>query len=88
VIFDGVEDAAISNFSVQGDADAESTLRFTRTRKVYLTALRLLNAAACFLQLEGTTNEGITIDGGDLSAATKTVAFKDGATPAAVRLRA
>jgi len=88
VIFDGVEDAAITNFSMQGDVDAESTLRFSRTRKVYLTALRLLTAAACFLQLEGTTNEGITIDGGDLSAATKTVAFKDGATPAAVRLRA
>jgi hypothetical protein len=88
VIFDGVQDAAICNFSVQGDANAESTLRFSRTRKVYLTAARLVNAAACFLQLEGASNEGITIDGGDLSAAAKTVAFKDGATPASVRLRA
>jgi hypothetical protein len=88
VVFDGVQDAAISNFSMQGDADAESTLRFTGTRRVYLAAARLLNAAACFLQLEGTTNEGITIDGGDLSGAAKTVTFRDGATPASVRLRA
>jgi polygalacturonase len=88
VIFDGVQDAAISGLTVQGDANAESTLRFIRTRKVYLTATRLLNAAASFLQLEGTSNDAITVDGGDLAGAAKTVTFKDGATPAAVKLRA
>jgi polygalacturonase len=88
VIFDGVQDATISGFSVQGDEHAESVLRFSRTRKVYLTAPRLLNAAAAFLQLEGTSNDAITVDGGDLSGAAKTVTFTDGATPAAVKLRA
>jgi polygalacturonase len=88
MIFDGVQDAAISNVSVQGDTDAESTVRFSRARKVYFTAPRLLSPAACFLQVEGTANDGITIDGGDLSGAAKTVTFKDGATPAAVTVRA
>jgi polygalacturonase len=88
VIFDGVQDAAISGLTVQGDANAESTLRFSRTRKIYLTATRLLNAAASFLQLEGTGNDAITVDGGDLAGAAKTLTFKDGATPAAVKLRA
>ncbi|HEX4568723.1 MAG TPA: glycosyl hydrolase family 28 protein, partial [Vicinamibacterales bacterium] len=88
VIFDGVEDAAISGLTVQGNVYAESTVRFTRTRKVFMTATRLLNAAGSFLQVEGTTNDAITIDGGDLSGAATTVTFKDGATPAAIKLRA
>jgi len=87
VVFDGVHDAAISGLNVQGDLQAESTLRFSRTKKVYMTATRLLNGAGAFLQLEGADNESITVDGGDLAGAAKTVTFKDGASPDAVKLR-
>jgi hypothetical protein len=40
-----------------------------------------------FLQLEGAANEGITVEGGDLSKASSPVAFKNGAAKKAVKLR-
>jgi hypothetical protein len=87
VIFDGVQDASLSSLTVQADARAESALRFSRTKQVYMNATRVLNRAAAFLQLEGAENGRILIDGGDLSDAAKMVVFKDGATDAAVRVR-
>jgi polygalacturonase len=87
VILDRVSDATISGLNIQSDPEAESALRFVGTTKVYLTATRLLNAARAFLQLEGADTDRIVVDGGDFSGAEKTVVFKDGATPAAVRAR-
>lgn len=87
VVFDRVEDVAINGLSVQGDAQAESVLRFTGCKQALLTATRLLTPAATFLQLEGTANQDITIDGGDISKAAKPLALKDGATEKAVKLR-
>jgi hypothetical protein len=52
-----------------------------------LTAPRLLSSAAVFLQLEGTENENIKIDGGDLSKAAMKFAYKNGATQKAVQRR-
>ena len=46
-----------------------------------------LDAAATFLRLEGAAHQRITLDGGDLSKATRTLAFTNGATPAAVKVR-
>jgi hypothetical protein len=63
-------------------------MRFTGTRKIYLSATRLLDRAGAFLQVEGASSEGIVLDGGDLGGAAQTVAFKDGAMPASVKLRA
>ena len=54
---------------------------------VLLAAPRLLKTAAVFLQVEGLANEGITIDGGDISKAATAVAFKNGASEKAVKLR-
>ncbi len=88
VIFDHVEDAAINGLNVQGDPGAESVLRFIDSRQTLLTATRVLTPASVFLQLEGSANEGITIDGGDLSKATTALAFKNGATEKGVKLRA
>jgi hypothetical protein len=88
VIFDHVEDAAIYGLSVQGNANAESVLRFIDSKQVLLTATRVLTPAAVFLQLEGAANQGITVDGGDIAKAAKPLAFKDGATQQAVKLRA
>jgi Glycosyl hydrolases family 28 len=88
VFLDRVEDAAINGFSVAGDAKAESVLRVIDSKDVYLTATRVLTPSSTFLQVEGTANERITLDGGDLSKAAAPVAFKNGATARAVKVRA
>ncbi|MGH9404009.1 MAG: hypothetical protein ACRD2P_18155 [Terriglobia bacterium] len=88
VVLDHVTDAAVNGFSVQGNKDADSVLRFIGTHDALLSATRLLTPAAVFLQVEGESNTGITIDGGDLSKAAKRVAFKSGASTEAVKLRA
>lgn len=87
VVLDHVSDVAVNGLSVQGNPEAESVLRFTATRDALLTACRVTAGAAAFLQVEGTANENITIDGGDLSKAASPVAFRDGATERAVRVR-
>ena len=87
MILDHVEDAAVNGFSVQGDTEAESVLRFIDTKQVLMTAARLLTPSSPFLQLEGTANENIILDGGDLSRAAKTVIYRNGATSAAIKVR-
>lgn len=87
MVFDHVNDAAVNGLSVQGVPAAESALRFIESKDVLLGSPRLLKPAAVFLQVEGVANEGITIDGGDISKAATPVAFKNGATEKAVKLR-
>jgi hypothetical protein len=62
-------------------------VRFIDSKQTLLTATRLLTPAAVFLQLEGAANEGIAIDGGDLSKAATSLAYKNGATEKSVKLR-
>ncbi len=88
LIFDHVEDAAINFFSVEGNPAAESVLRFIDTKDVFMSATRVLNASPAFLRIEGSENERITIDGGDLSKAASTVEYKNGASEKAVKVRA
>jgi len=88
VVFDHVEDAAINGFGAEGNAEAESLLRFIDSRDVLLSASRVLSPAAVFLQVEGAESGNITVDGGDLSKANEQVAFRTGATKASVKLRA
>ena len=87
VIFDHVEDAAFNGFCVQGNTEAESVLRFIASKQTLITAARILTPASTFLQLEGDDNEGIIIEGGDLSKASSPVAFKNGSTEKSVKLR-
>jgi len=87
MILDHVEDVAINGFSVQGNVEAESVLRFIDSKHTLLTAPRVLTPSPAFLQLEGQANEGIIIEGGDLSRAATPVAYKSGATQSAVKLR-
>jgi Glycosyl hydrolases family 28 len=87
VIFDHVQDAAIYGLSAQGNEQAESLLRFTNSQSTLLTAPRILTPVPVFLRIEGNDNQKIIIDGGDLSNATQPLAFADGATPKAVKLR-
>ena len=88
VVFDHVEDAAVSGLNVQGVKDAESALRFIDSKDVLMNATRLLTPTPVFLQVEGSDNANIIVDGGDLSKAAIPVTFKNGATKAAVKLRA
>jgi hypothetical protein len=87
VIFDHVDDVAVSGLSVQANPAAESALRCINSKQILLTAPRLLSSAAVFLQLEGAENENIKIDGGDVSKAAAVLAYKNGASKKAVQLR-
>jgi len=87
VIFDNVTDAAVNGISVDGNPGAETVVRMIDSKQVLMTAPRLLTPAAVFLQVEGVGNERITIDGGDISYATKPTIFQDGALEKAVKLR-
>lgn len=88
VIFDRVEDASVNGLSAQGNPKAESLLRFIDSRDVLMTASRVLTPAAALLQLEGSGNEAITVEGGDLSKAATPLVFSRGAAPASVKVRA
>jgi len=87
VVFDRVQDAALSGFSVQGTKEAESTLRLIETKDVLLTGTRLLTPSSVFMRVEGSGSSAITIDGGDVARAAKPVAFAAGASDKAVKLR-
>ena len=87
IIFDRVTDAAISGLSVMTDPGAESTLRFISSKQVLVTAPRLLDSTKVFLSLEGSGNERIVIDGGDISSATQPIVVRDGASKEAVKFR-
>jgi hypothetical protein len=87
LILDHVEDAAVNGLSVQGNFEAESVLRFIDSKQVLLTATRVLTASSVFLRVEGTENKGIIIDGGDLSMATSSLKFENGAKNDAVKVR-
>ena len=88
IIFDNVADSSVNGLSAQGNQQAHSLLRFIDTREVLLTASRVLTPAAAFLELEGAASDGITIDGGDLSKASKPLIYSRGATQKNVKLRA
>jgi len=88
IIFDNVADSSVNGLSAQGNQQAHSVLRFIDTREVLLTASRVLTPAAAFLELEGAASDGITIDGGDLSKASKPLIYSRGATEKNVKLRA
>jgi hypothetical protein len=87
VIFDHVEDAAINGLSVDGNPQAESALRFIDTKQALLTAARVLTPASAFLQIEGTGNEAIVVDGGYLAKAATPLKLKNGAAKGEVKLR-
>jgi Glycosyl hydrolases family 28 len=87
VIFDHVEDAALYGLNVQGNPQAESVLRFIAAKQTLIAAARVLTPSSTFLQLEGKDNDGIIVEGGDLSKAVSITAYKDGASEQAVKLR-
>lgn len=87
ITFDHVEDAALYGLNVDGNKEAESVLRSINSKQALLPASRVLTPSSTFLQLEGEENEGIIVEGGDLSKASSKVAFKNGASEKSVMLR-
>ncbi len=87
VIFDHVTDAAVSGLSVTADPAAESAVRMMSSKQVLITAPRLLDSTKVFLSLEGSGNERIVIDGGDISLAAQPLVLKDGASKDSVKFR-
>jgi polygalacturonase len=86
VIFDSVEDAAVTSLSLRGSKDAESLLRLIDVRDVLLSGCRTIGPASVFLQVEGARSEKITVEGGDISKASTPVAFRAGAPRQSVRM--
>lgn len=87
IMFDNVQDCAITGLSIQGSKESDCTIRFTKCHDILLTATRVLTSCSTFLKLEGKENEGIIVDGGDLRKALRPVAFESGATEKQVKLR-
>jgi hypothetical protein len=78
VIFDHVEGVAVNSLSIRANPTAKSALRCIDSKQILLTAPRFLSSAAVFLQLEGTENENMKIDGGEVSKAAAVLAYKTG----------
>ncbi|MES2278988.1 MAG: glycosyl hydrolase family 28 protein [Bacteroidota bacterium] len=87
LVFDHVEDGAINGLNLQGNQQAESACRFTDSSDILMTATRLKGAAQIFLQVEGSGNKRLKIDGGDIAKATTALTFKQGAKPDVVKWR-
>lgn len=85
--FENVSDAAINGLAAHGSEKAEALLRFSNVREVLVSAARVLSPAAAFVKLVGPTNQGITIEGGDISKAARPLVLVDNATAKAVKLR-
>ena len=87
VDFDNVSDAAIYGMSVQGNTDAKSVVRVKDTRDVLLSGSRLLTRASTLIELVGPNNAAITVDGGDISKASRPLLLTAGATSKAIKLK-
>jgi hypothetical protein len=87
MVFDHVDNAALNSLNIQGSAAAETVVRMTDTSAVLMTATRLEGTAKLFLQVEGTANKRIKIDGGDISTAAKALSFERGAKSSCVTWR-
>ena len=87
IVLDGVEDVSLLGVSVEGNASAESVMRFRNTRDALITSPRVLGAGAVFLQVEGAQSESIQVEGGNISKASKPLAVTAGAKQNAVRIR-
>ncbi|HET9571577.1 MAG TPA: glycosyl hydrolase family 28 protein [Bacteroidales bacterium] len=87
VILDNVIGANLTNLNMDGNAKAESTMRFVNSQDILVSSPRITTPAATFLQVEGAKNSNITIEGGDLSKATLPLTFAKEAKANTVMLR-
>ena len=85
VIFDNVQDASVTGLSVHGTTQGEA-IRLINCRDLLFSATRLLTAASSFLSIEGSSSEGIAVNGSDIRKAAKQVVYRDGGNEKAVKL--
>ena len=85
IILDNVEDATINGLSAKGSERSE-LLRFVNSKDILLTAPRVLTASAIFLLVEGSSSRDITVSGGDIQKAIKSVFFANDAHISSVRM--
>lgn len=86
IVFDNVQDAAINGLSLQGSLTASSLLRIVNSKDLLFTAIRVLTPCQVLLSLEGPSNEGVKIDGGDLRKAKKQVVYSGGANDKSLKI--
>jgi polygalacturonase len=72
IVLDHASDVSVRSLSAQGNP-AAPVIRAVETRDGLLSACRVLTPAAAFLQADAASTKSITIDGGDLSKASKKV---------------
>jgi len=87
IVFDHVEDTTVNGLSVHADPKAESVVRLIDSSDIMLSAVRVTKPSATFLRVEGPSNNGITLDGGDLSKAATPVSLGTGVTQSNVKVR-
>jgi polygalacturonase len=85
LIFDNVQDAAITGLSIKGSEGTE-TLRLVNTKDALFTGVRLLTNTATFLKIEGASSEGIIVNGGDIRKAAQALSLENGATAGSVKM--
>jgi hypothetical protein len=88
IVLDHVKDVSIVGLVAQADAETESVVRVIDSQDVLISASRVLSQTGTFLQVEGKTNEGIFVDGGDLRKAAKPLVAAREASETAVKVRA
>lgn len=87
IVLDHVTDAAINGLTAQANPQAKSLLRAIESKQVLITAPRVLEKAAVFLQVEGPNTADITVEGGDLTKAETPISVQAGAAKEAVKQR-
>ena len=73
VVFDDVEDALIDDLDAPGSPGAESVVRLTDARSIFVRGCRPKAGTDLFLKLDGTRSEGIFLSGNDFSGADKII---------------
>ena len=84
---DNVSDASVEALSIRGDGAGRSLVRIKNVSDALFRGTRVLTAANSFLELVGTGNSTITVEGGDISKAAKPLIAGSGASLKSVRLR-
>lgn len=87
IILDNVHDATINGLTAKGNAVNE-LLRFINSKDILVTATKLLTPSAALLRVQGSSSEGIVVNGGDMRKAKQQVIFEKGANKSSVHLQA
>jgi len=83
--FDNVEDVVVTGLSVRGNTTGKSLIRVNNARDVLFSGTRVLSRANALLEVVGTSNSAITVEGGDIAKTAKPII---GSSSKLVRIKA